>query len=288
MIYVREELHPLFTTEHTVRDFMNIDGEVVKHVVKSRRITRFDRHGRQFYMKCHYGVGWVEILKNLLTLRLPVTGARNEWLALKTLQQIGIDSMEVAAFGSEGWNPASKQSFIITDALTETLDVEQWLAAAVATAPSKEKLRSKRCILRAVGQLAGRLHANGINHRDFYLCHFRLCPTDLAGLRPDEKPPLYLMDLHRAQIRRRVPVRWLVKDLAGLLYSGMYSPHNLPLTLRDYLRLLEAYCGIPWRHCLRQQRRLWKKVLGRALRDAGKAGRSTAQLEHMLQQLAGA
>ena len=72
MIFVRPELRPLFMTEQTVTDFMNIDGEVVKHVVKSRRIIRFDRHGRQFYMKCHYGVGWREIFKNLLTLRLPV------------------------------------------------------------------------------------------------------------------------------------------------------------------------------------------------------------------------
>ena len=30
MIYVREELRPLFETEQTVSDFMNIGGEVVK------------------------------------------------------------------------------------------------------------------------------------------------------------------------------------------------------------------------------------------------------------------
>ena len=288
MIFVREELRPLFTTESSVSDFMNIGGEVVKHVVESRRITRFDRHNHQFYMKCHYGVGWGEIFKNLLTLRLPVTSARNEWLALDILKKIGIDSMEVAAFGSEGWNPASKQSFIITDALTETQDLEQWLAAINAAEPSKEMLRTKRCILRALGQLAGKLHAHGVNHRDFYLCHFRLRPTELAELRPGEKPLLYLMDLHRAQIRRRVPVRWLVKDLSGLLYSSMYSLHNLPLTLRDYLRLVEAYCGIPWRQCLHQRRRLWEKVLSRALRDARKEDRDTARLELMLQHLAGA
>ena len=221
-----------------------------------------------------------------MTLRLPVTGARNEWQALNTLRQLGIDSMEVAAFGSEGWNPASKQSFIMTDALTGTEDIEQWLAATGAAAPSRAQVRIRRRVLRAIGELAGRLHSSGINHRDFYLCHFRLRPTDLAGLQADEKPRLYLMDLHRAQIRHRVPVRWLVKDLSGLLYSGIYSMHSLHLSLRDYLRLLEAYCGIPWRQCLRQRRRLWGKVLRRALRDARKEGRDPARLEYMLQQLA--
>lgn len=288
MIFVRPELRPLFATEQDVDDFMNIDGEVVKHVVKSRRITRFQRQGHAFYMKCHYGVGWAEIFKNLLTLRLPVTGARNEWQALTALQQLGIDSMDVAAFGSAGWNPATRRSFIITDALTDTLDVEQWLATPGAAVPSGEQLRSKRRILRAVGRLAGKLHASGINHRDFYLCHFRLRPGELAALQPAELPHLYLMDLHRAQLRRRVPMRWLVKDLAGLLYSGMFSAHNLPLTLRDYLRLVEAYCGTPWRECLRTRRRLWERVLRRALRDARKERRATDQLEHMLQLLSGA
>ena len=288
MIYVREDIRPLFRTERSVRDFMNIEGEVVKHVVKSRRITRFGRDGREFYMKCHYGVGWREIFKNLLTLRLPVTGARDEWRALNALKQAGIDSMDVAAFGSTGWNPASQQSFIITDALTDTLDVEQWLAAPDTAALSEQHPPGKRQVLRAIGRLAGKLHASGINHRDFYLCHFRLRPAELAGLRPGQQPRLYLMDLHRAQIRHRVPLRWLVKDLSGLLYSGLYSAQDLPLTLRDYLRLVEAYCGIPWRECLRQRRGLWEKVLWRAQRDARREGRSTVHLEHMLQQLAGA
>jgi len=288
MIFVRPDLRPLFAAERSVDDFMDIDGEVVKHVVSSRRITRFERQGRAFYMKCHYGVGWGEIFKNLLTLRLPVTGARNEWQALNALQRLGIASMDLAAYGSAGWNPATKRSFIITDALTDTQDVEQWLAAAGAAAHSGTQLLSKRRILRAVGRLAGRLHASGINHRDFYLCHFRLRPGELAGLGPAELPRLYLMDLHRAQLRRRIPLRWLVKDLSGLLYSGMFPAHELPLTRRDFLRLLEAYCGAPWRQCLRQRRRLWERVLRRALRDARKEGRSTARLEQMLQLLAGA
>ena len=115
-----------------------------------------------------------------------------------------------------------------------------------------------------------------------------LSPDELAGLPPAELPRLYLMDLHRAQLRHRVPLRWLVKDLSGLLYSGMFSAHDLPLTLRDYLRLVEAYCGTPWRQCLRQRRRLWERVLRRALRDARKEGRGTARLAQMLRLLAGA
>ena len=66
----------------------------------------------------------------------------------------------------------------------------------------------------------------------------------------------------------------------------MYSAHDLPLPRRDYLRLLEAYCGTPWRQCLHQRQQLWNRVLRRALRDAHREGRSTTRLEHMLQHLA--
>ena len=36
-----------------------------------------------------------------------------------------------------------------------------------------------------------------------------------------EKMRLYLIDLHRMQLRRKTPSRWIVKDIAGLYYSSM-------------------------------------------------------------------
>ncbi|MST95429.1 MAG: hypothetical protein EXS33_09230 [Pedosphaera sp.] len=40
---------------------------------------------------------------------------------------------------------------------------------------------------------------------------------------------LFVIDLHRAQLRDRVPARWLVKDLGGLLFSAL----DCGLTRRD-------------------------------------------------------
>jgi hypothetical protein len=37
-------------------------------------------------------VGWAEILKNLLSLRLPVLGAANEWRAIRRLAELGVES----------------------------------------------------------------------------------------------------------------------------------------------------------------------------------------------------
>ena len=58
----------------------------------------------------------------------------------------------------------------------------------------------KRILAGKLGQIARKLHVNGINHRDFYLCHF-LYEVDSLD------PSLYLIDLHRAQLRNRTPLR---------------------------------------------------------------------------------
>ena len=52
---------------------------------EGRQTLRF-RHGdRSYFLKLHGGVGWKEVFKNLLQLRLPVLGAVNEYRAVAAL-----------------------------------------------------------------------------------------------------------------------------------------------------------------------------------------------------------
>jgi heptose I phosphotransferase len=100
------------------------------------------------------------------------------------------------------------------------------------------------------------MHGAGINHRDFYICHFHLDESSLA------EPSLrcYLIDLHRAQIRRRTPRRWRVKDLAGLYFSAM----DCGLQRRDLLRFMRHYSEGGLRRALGEDARLWRQVERRA------------------------
>lgn len=50
-------------------------------------------------------------------------------------------------------------------------------------------------------------------------------------------PQIFVIDLHRAQIRKKVPIRWRNKDLIGLYYSSMY----IGLKGTDYIRFLKEY-----------------------------------------------
>ena len=107
------------------------------------------------------------------------------------------------------------------------------------------------------------MHNSGANHRDYYLIHFLLRRgyDDNRELSP-EKSELYLIDLHRMQLRKRTPYRWRVKDVAGLYFSSM----DMSLSWRDLYRFMRIYTGKSLRETLVQDRRFWKDVQKRGLR----------------------
>lgn len=286
MIYIREDLKEIFPRSWTVDDFLRINGNVVKQVIAERKTISFTRQGRGFFLKAHFGVGWKEIGKNLLQLRLPVLGAKNEWEGIRALERVGIHTMKIAAFGQEGRNPARRKSFIITDALQYTEDLESWLPTATGNHGDHVALRLKWSVIREVARISRKLHTNGINHRDFYLCHLRI---DLKSLfRDPDQLKIYVMDLHRVAIRRQTPTRWLVKDIAGLLYSALHAFHKISLTRNDFLRFVNVYDDVCWRQSLIKNRHFWKKVLQRVIRTHRKSCASgpalPAYMKHWLEQ----
>lgn len=264
MIHIEPAYRDLFT-EMTVDEFCAIPGQVAKRI-QNRVTRRVERRGRVFFIKCHRGVGWPEVLKNLASLRLPVVSASNEWRAIKRLHELGIDTMRGVAFGETGHSPAALRSFLVTESLEHTVDLEHWSRDFEARPDRPRHLATWRRLVGRVGELSGRMHRNGVNHRDYYLCHLRI-DTDDAGLPVDRGGgPVYVMDLHRAQLRRRTPDRWAVKDLAGLLYSALHGPAGLRLGRTDQARFLRAYLGVDWKNTLRRRGRFWQNVRQRYVR----------------------
>ncbi|MBN1507467.1 MAG: lipopolysaccharide core heptose(I) kinase RfaP [Sedimentisphaerales bacterium] len=229
-----------------------LDGEVFRRM-KSRRTVRFAVDGRHYFAKIHCGVGWREIIKNLLYLRLPILGARSEWQAIDLLRRIGIRTMTPVAFGQVGSSPARIRSFLITEELKGTTTLED-LCAAWKSQPPPFALR--KALTEQVASIVQRMHAHGMNHRDCYLCHFRLDTSRGCERLDPGDLHLHLIDLHRAQLRRRTPKRWIIKDLAGLYFSAM----DVGLTRTDRLRFIRAYERMPLRGALRQHGRFWPRV----------------------------
>ena len=229
------------------RRVAELSGEEFRHV-KSRRTFRVELEGRGFFVKRHLGVGWGEIFKNWLMFKAPVLGALNEFRALKRLHELGVPTMTPAACGCRGNDPAKLESFLITEELSDMVDLET-LTKSWKDAPPPEKLRKD--LIRAVAESAGKMHRGGINHRDCYICHY------LTPKNGDFGKAVYVIDLHRAQLRRKVPKRYLVKDLAGLCFSSF----DAGLTRREALRFIRVYSGNPLREEFGARAGLWRKVL---------------------------
>lgn len=238
---------------------MRLDGERYREL-GNRRTLRFALAGRRYFLKVHYGAGWKEILKNLFQLRLPVLGARNEWRAIQRLQELGIETMTLAGYGERGRNPAARQSFIVTEALEETVSLEDFCAPWAHRALNPAEIRLKRALIRRIAGIARILHTNGVNHRDFYICHFLLDRAGVVRGRPPETLRLSLIDLHRAQLRRHTPRRWIVKDIGALYFSSM----RIGLTRRDLYRFMTEYRGKPLRASLAEDAGFWRRCRQRA------------------------
>jgi heptose I phosphotransferase len=227
---------------------MSLRGQIYREL-EGRCTQRIELGGKGYFIKQHFGIGWREILKNILQLRLPIFSAKNEWLAIQLLKKCKINTLEIAGYGCRGIHPAQCKSFLLTKELTQTVSLEDFCRTWAKQKPS---FILKQAIIKEVARMASVMHRRGMNHRDFYICHFLLAQN--IALLPT--PKIYLIDLHRATIRKNVPERWLIKDLAGLYFSSK----DIGLTRRDLLRFITEYRQQSWREVLDKDQTFWEKV----------------------------
>lgn len=234
-------------------EILALSGETYRQV-EARKTMRFDFEGESFFVKYHRGTELKEIVKNLLTLRLPVLGARNEWQAIKHLQDIAIPTMTCYGYGERHWNPLKRESFIITKDLNPAISLEDYCADWAIQPPP---YGLKRHLIKQLAKIVSEMHRSGLNHRDCYICHFLLQLPFVYGEQPAK---LSVIDLHRAQIRPRTPIRWRNKDLIALYYSSF----PLALSFRDYCYFLREYFAMSPRAVMKQESRLIRQAVVKA------------------------
>lgn len=221
---------------------MSLKGEIFRSV-KNRETIRVVLDGQAYFIKKHFGITGQELIKNLLRCKLPITSAKNEWLAIQKLQSIGIPTMTLAGYGQSG-----RQSFVITEELPNTISMED-LGKSWRKIPPI--FSSKKNYVEKIASTARILHNSGLCHRDFYICHFLLNPNTNN---------LYLIDLHRVQIHKKLPNKLRIKDLAALYFSVM----DFSITQRDILRFISNYFNQPWRKAIMEHKKILHRVKLRA------------------------
>src|SRR5690606_1974578 len=161
----------------------------------------------------------------------------------RRLEELDVATMTLVAFGQRGANPATRRSFLITEALEPTQPLDEHCRGWRDAPPER---RWRHAVIERVADMVRRMHEGGMNHRDLYLVHF-LLHLDPAPTPDDFR--ISLIDLHRAQIRARTPRRWRDKDLAALNFASLEAG----LTDRDRLRFARIYFGRPLRAVLRDE-----------------------------------
>ncbi|MGB7816786.1 MAG: lipopolysaccharide core heptose(I) kinase RfaP [Methylotenera sp.] len=225
--------------------FRDVRGRKTMQVTFGSLDKDVDGGGKSYFIKQHFGVGWGEILKNLISFKQPILGAMTEVRAIQKLGDIGIATTPLVAYGQRGCNPASLQSFVMTEDLGDIVSLED-LCADWKTNPPSMVFKQKLII--AIAQLAAKLHEAGLCHRDFYLCHFVLKKQALE----QGNIGLYLIDLHRMLQGQPSNGGAVMKDIAGLYFSAIDSG----FTDEDWVLFKQHY--------LPQTAEFWNKVEVRA------------------------
>lgn len=232
MIFYLDETIKQYLSPHSsyFDQLMALKGERFRS--QEGRVTQRIQLGDQsYFIKQHYGIGWREIIKNLLQGRLPVVSAKNEWQANFAFKQLGINVPKIVGYGLRGKNPSGMHSFVLMKEVNHHHHLEDLLLNWRKNPPC---FKVKLTLIKKVAHIARTIHENNYTHRDFYLCHFLM-----PHIKNKTSQEICLIDLHRAQKRILNKERWIIKDLAGLYFSSL--GHSL--TLRDYLRFIYYYEG---------------------------------------------
>ena len=112
-LFFDEDIKYLFNGSKSFDLAQKVEGEIYRE--HANRITKkIIVNHKGYFIKLHAPVGWREIFKNLIQIKIPVIGATRELKALKHLAHHGINTLSVIGFFKKGIIPAYSQSFLIT------------------------------------------------------------------------------------------------------------------------------------------------------------------------------
>lgn len=263
-VYISSSLAEHFTEEQLLEWAWTVEGDLHRQM-KGRCTLRTHVDGRAYFLKRHLGVGWGEILKNLVVGKKAVLGAENEYRACLHLARHDVLAPRAAAFAIERGNPARRRSFVLCGELAGFDSLED-LTDGWADAPPNPL--AKRRLVMAVAHFVRRLHEIGLVHRDLYICHLLINREKWAA---EEVEPAVL-DLHRARLQLPVSPFWRRRDLAALLFSTQH----LNLSRFSQLRFVRIYTGRPLRTTFQRNSKFWHGVERRAKALHRKAQRQAA------------
>jgi len=217
-----------------------VDDELVKAEIAERRTGRFylssqEANKTEFYIKRYRNASLLKRIKDTLLFKKTGNDAFHEWKALILFHSNLLPTLiPVAAGRVDGW------TFDVTLGLKNYKRASELLDTEGGLDPEH-----RLSLIQKVAVYAARMHMKGFAHQDLYLLHFFIKLPDMVP---------FLIDLQRVVIQKRLRRRWVIKDLAELLFSS-----RLVLSEREIDYLFNTYSeeiGFD----IRKDKRLFKDI----------------------------
>jgi tRNA A-37 threonylcarbamoyl transferase component Bud32 len=200
----------------------NMKSTPVKAVVAERGTGRFflsshsNRQKIEVYIKRYLPAPYREKIRNILSLKRCFCDAFHEWNAINLFHRHNLPTMTPIAVARVGNNTCNL-----------TLGIKKCQRASELLAEKGRLDTTERMILlENIANTVGKMHALGMAHQDMYLLHI--------FVRKPER--IFLIDLQRTIIQKRLSTRWIVKDLAQFIFSasGIISDKEMSHFMTTY------------------------------------------------------
>ena len=214
----------------TLDGVKSFQGEIVERIPGKRDVQRFQakaESGREliFYLKRHWRSDRQDALLSLLTHGHLWSVARVEWENARVLQAAGFHTAPLVACGDEINLLGEKFSFLLTEAATGPMTLDQFVRDG-------QDLPRTRKVFDSLAQELQRLHQRGLSLPDLFARHIFFDPEA-------ESIGFCFIDVARLIRRRNLAIPQQARALAAL---NVTTPLRF-VSAKERVRFLRLYAG---------------------------------------------
>lgn len=203
-------------------------AQVIKHG-PHRTVYRVQLPGLQFYLKhCRLADVRAWLREWVRPAKAVAEGRRALSVAARR-----VPTVEPLALGQQWTRMGPGESFLITRSLESTEPLNRFIEITLAGFDSLRRTRVQQRLAVALGELIGRMHDAGIVHNDLHPGNL------LVRLEKDDRPTLFLIDLHAVRLGR--PLAWESSRANLILLNRWFV---LRVSRADRLRFWRSYCRL--------------------------------------------
>jgi tRNA A-37 threonylcarbamoyl transferase component Bud32 len=202
-------------------------ARVVKHG-PLRTVYRVELPALSFHVK-HYRLvdrrGWLREL-------VRPAKARGEYRKTLAVAARGVPTFMPLGFGEREHRLRPGDSYLLTRSIDEAVPLTEFVGKTLPRLAADRHARVRQRLAVALGRLMARLHGAGVLHNDLHAGNL------LIHLDRDDRPVLYLIDLHAARLCR--PLGWRARRANLVMLNRWFV---VKASRSDRLRFWRAYAA---------------------------------------------